>query len=168
MRASPAFQITLEHFGAWRVAILAAMGLATAALAAWWLTDHPERPRTVAAALTMICAGALSACATLWRCPLTRLRWDGQCWHVASCDGGDEVPARRLDVAVDLGVWMLLRLDQDTSAGGRRIRWLPAQRRGHVAHWHALRCAVYSARPAAGPDAGAHRAISQNQNNERP
>lgn len=168
MRASPAFQITLEHCGAWRTAIMALMALATAALVGWWLADDPERPTTAAAALGSLCAGALAACATLCRCPPTRLRWDGQCWHLASSKEPDEAPARQLDVAVDFGFWMLLRLEQDCESGGRRIRWLPAQRRGHASHWHALRCAVYSARPIAGLDGGDRRAIRQNQNNERP
>jgi hypothetical protein len=41
---------------------------------------------------------------------------------------------------------MLLRFTPDAPA---RMTWLPVQRRGLEAQWHALRCAVYSPRPAA-------------------
>jgi hypothetical protein len=53
-------------------------------------------------------------------------------------------------VAVDLGAWMLLRFERDATPRLRRIVWLPLQRRGLETPWHALRCAVYSARPVAG------------------
>jgi hypothetical protein len=81
-----------------------------------------------------------------------RLRWDGQCWFygAASADGPELAPTE-LTVAVDLGGWMLLRLQADGGASRwSRTLWLPAQRRGHETHWHALRCAVYSPRPAPG------------------
>ena len=44
-----------------------------------------------------------------------------------------------LEVAIDLGSFLLLRL-----RGGRGAVWLPVQRRGLEREWHALRCAVYS------------------------
>jgi hypothetical protein len=58
-----------------------------------------------------------------------------------------------LEVAMDLGSFLLLRLVDER----RRSAWLPVQRRGLEAQWHALRCAVYAPAPrAAGePTAGA-------------
>ena len=157
MRASPAFQITLERFGAWRTALIALTALAAAALAAWWVADTDARSQLVAASLGLVSVGALCACAASWRCETMRLRWDGQFWYLASPLGHAEVQARRLDVALDLGAWMLLRFEHDLASPMRRVTWVPAQRRGHVPQWHALRCAVYCARPAARPDVGACR-----------
>jgi len=51
-------------------------------------------------------------------------------------------------VAIDAGSWMLLCFIPE---GQRRPRWLPVQRIGHEAAWHALRCTVYCA--------PAHRAV---------
>jgi hypothetical protein len=53
-------------------------------------------------------------------------------------------------VALDVGAWMLLkfRADEAPPAAGRR--WIPVHRRSAGVHWHALRCAVYSPRPAPG------------------
>jgi len=141
MRASPAVQISLQRFGAWRAAmlVLAAAGLAT--MAAWLL----GRALPVSSALTMLVAAAMvltfALAVSLWRVRPQRLHWNGQAWHV------DEVPGELL-VAIDLGPWMLLRFLPD---GQRRVRWLPVQRRGLESQWHALRCAVHSPRSASEP-----------------
>jgi hypothetical protein len=154
MRASPAFQITLEHFGAWRAALLMLMVLAAAALFAWWMLDAGARLHPMAAVLAIVSACTLCASATSWRCASAHLRWDGQFWYLASPPHHPEVRARRLDVALDLGSWMLLRFERDSGPWTRRVNWVPAQRLGHAFQWHALRCAVYCARPAPGPDPG--------------
>ena len=139
MRASPAVQISLQRFGAWRVAVvlLAAAGMAT--MAAWLL----GREMPVSSALMMLVAVAMvltfALAVSLWRVPPQRLHWNGQAWHV------DEMPGELL-VAIDLGPWMLLRF---APGGSAQAVWLPARRRGLETQWHALRCAVYSPRPAA-------------------
>ena len=141
MRASPAIQISLQRFGAWRAAVLllAAAGIAT--MAAWLL----GREMPVSSVLMMLVAVAmvltLTLAVSLWRVPPRRLHWNGQAWHV------DEVPGELL-VAIDLGQWMLLRF---VPHGQRRARWLPVQRRGLEPQWHALRCAVHSPRSASEP-----------------
>jgi hypothetical protein len=58
-----------------------------------------------------------------------------------------------LQVAIDLGAWMLLHFVPDVGHRACSVSWLPVQRRGLESQWHALRCAVYSPRPAAGVDA---------------
>jgi len=45
------------------------------------------------------------------------------------------------------------RPEPSAAASDAAVTWLPVQRRGLQAHWHALRCAVYSPRPDAGVDA---------------
>ena len=139
MRASPACQVSLQRFGAWRVAVCA-LALAGAAAMTGWLLGR-ESPLSIglmmlaiAVALTM-----LALAVSLWRVPAQSLRWDGQAWQL------DAVPGE-LRVAIDLGPWMLLRF---TPEAGGRVCWLPAQRRGLEAQWHALRCAVYAPRPSA-------------------
>jgi len=88
----------------------------------------------VAVALTML------ACAvSLWRVPAQSLHWDGQVWQL------DGVPGE-LTAAIDIGPWMLLKFTPEMPG---RTSWLPVQRRGLETQWHALRCAVYSPRPAA-------------------
>ncbi|MBA3596093.1 MAG: hypothetical protein H0W40_01750 [Methylibium sp.] len=77
------------------------------------------------------------------------MRWDGERWWLALPAGSAEM-AGDLTVAMDLGAWLLLqfRAEPDTVARPHR-RWLPLQRAGLQAHWHALRCALYSPRPQA-------------------
>ena len=93
-------------------------------------------------AATVVAVLAMAALVrSLLRTPARSLRWDGQAWHL------DAVPGD-VAVVIDLGPWMLLRF---ASTDFARVTWLPVQRRGIDAQWHALRCAVYSPRPLAGP-----------------
>ncbi len=78
------------------------------------------------------------------------LRWDTQCWHLSPGDGPPQ--AGRLNVHVDLGVWMLLRfVPGESQTWRRRGIWLPIQRRGHASSWHVLRATVYCAKPESMP-----------------
>ena len=105
----------------------------------------------VTAGIVLVLASA-GFCWQLLYTPTTSLRWDGSFWHLGPPGTeGDEPAAGQVDVAVDLGAWMLLRFTRETSTPGRSVTWLPTQRWGLEAQWHALRCAVYSPRPA--PDA---------------
>lgn len=139
MRASPPCQVSLRHFGVWRVAVVLLACCGAAAIAIWLPSREPVVP--IGWMLTLVAAFALPmlGCAvSLWRVPAQSLRWDGAVWQL------DGVPGQ-LKVAFDLGPWMLL-----TFAPGMpgRTRWLPVQRAGLETQWHALRCAVYSPRPA--------------------
>ena len=74
------------------------------------------------------------------------LRWTGSSWvlrrHLESASG-ERVGT--LAVALDLGNWMLLRfVDEQLPVP---TTWLPVQRGGPDADWHALRCAVHAPRP---------------------
>jgi hypothetical protein len=157
MRTSPAFQCVLNRFGVWRasVAIVAAAGVVV--LLAWLATrSEPTPPLGLVAWVGAILA-VLALAASLMRLPAMTLRWDGQQWWLARLTSSSRAVAAaqmdaavgELDVALDFGAWMLLRF-RPVSANRRerRPRWLPVQRRGLEAHWHALRCAVYSPRPA--------------------
>jgi hypothetical protein len=85
------------------------------------------------------------------------LRWDTLDWRLGPMASvGEEPTAGQLKVVMDLGSWMLLRFVQTESAvliavlpyRFRPQRCLAVQRRGLESTWHALRCAVYSSRPA--------------------
>jgi hypothetical protein len=166
MRASPAFQLTIERFGAWRAA-LACVALGTvAALAAWALSDLPAGLRLAGVAAGLV---LLWQALPLARVPAASLRWDTRCWHLGpAATRGEEPWQGTLVVALDLGSWMLLKFVHEVTPGGSRTSWLPVQRRGLEAHWHALRCAVYCARPAPRRDATRSAAKPENDNNERP
>jgi hypothetical protein len=148
MRASPAFQVTIRRFGIWRVGVCVLMVAAAGGLIAWVSTRDDAAARYWLAAPA---AALIAAAAKLLRCPAMSLRWDTQTWRMGpAATVGEEPWSGHLAVAVDLGAWMLLRFERDAAPGLRRIVWLPLQRRGLATRWHTLRCAVYSARPAAG------------------
>jgi hypothetical protein len=145
MRAAPAFQVTLRHFGVWRISIgaLAAGGLAC--LGAWAMSrDLPIGwllGATLMASVVAVVGLAVSLCRVL---PVS-LRWDGLCWHLGQPDAiSDDARPGDLRSIIDLGPWMLLRF----TAADSPPTWLPVQRRGLEAQWHALRCSVYSPRPS--------------------
>jgi len=162
MRASPAFQCVLNRFGVWRAAVAAVAGVGLVVLLAWLATrSEPTPPLGLAAWIgALLAVPALAA--SLMRVPAVTLRWDGQQWWLARLTRSSRAPAAaqieavagEVEVALDFGAWMLLRFRPASSARRERsARWLPAQRRGLESHWHALRCAVYSPRPAPARDA---------------
>jgi hypothetical protein len=169
MRASPAFQVSVTRFGVWRVAVLSVLVPAAAVLIAWLVSRDEFTPLwwqllVGSAGLLLLTLGA-----TLIRVAPMSLRWDTAEWHLGpAASAGNEPWHGRLAVAIDLGPWMLLRFDHDAATRRRRITWLPVQRNGLQSRWHALRCAVYCARPEPGLDAGLSPANAHNSKNERP
>jgi len=124
---------------------------------AWLATRSEPTPPLGLAAWVGAMLGVPALAVSLMRVPAVSLRWDGQQWWLARLARSARVSsaaqvdaiAGDVDVALDFGGWILLRF-RPASPGRREgaIRWLPVQRRGLEAHWHALRCAVYSPRPA--------------------
>jgi hypothetical protein len=155
MRPSPSFELTLRHFGVWFAGAGALTACAAAALVAWFVQS---RDVSLMAGLAggLAVAGLVFAARAVCDVRPTRLRWDGQRWFAATTAVSGEPPtAVDLNVAIDLGRWMLLRLRRERAPRGAASTWLPAQRRGHEVHWHALRCAVYSPRPTSGDPSAA-------------
>jgi hypothetical protein len=141
MRESVFFEASLRRFEVWRGAVVVVGVLAISALTAWALAmsaSEPE-PGAMLVAAVAVLLGVVTAWA-IWS--LTRVERG-----VLSCRDGtwtfvSDVGAARsgvLEVAIDLGAFLLLRLDR----GGAGL-WLPVQRRGLESQWHALRCAVYA------------------------
>jgi len=150
MKVSPAFEMELRHFGVWRAGVATLVLLAVASLVAWAVLSRSPAPAKAWLAGGAGCFVVMAV--TLARAPRPRrLRWDGQAWHLVPLSSvGQDGEAVDVAVAVDLGAWMLLRVRFVQAPKWRPDAWLPAQRRGHEAHWHALRCAVYSPRPSPG------------------
>jgi hypothetical protein len=153
MRASPAFQVNLQHFLLWRVAVAILAVMAFGCTAAWCASGTVPRSPAVwalanSAALILVWVAVRAA-----RTTALSLRWDSLNWRLGPiATVGEEPLAGQLTVLLDLGSWMLLRFVQTEPAvrryGLRPQRCLAVQRRGLEPSWHALRCAVYSSRPA--------------------
>ena len=114
--------------------------LAVAALAAWGL-GHLQRPLWPALVL------ALPVAAWAWWMSAPSpvlLNWDGQQWSANGRVG-------RLDLMIDLGPWMLLRLRP--AERPRRSVWIPVAAGEAGASRHALRAAVYCQAPEPTPGA---------------
>ncbi len=160
MRTSPAIDVVLTRFGVWRAAIALLAAAALAAIWAWWSTwDAAQPPDTnivLLAALGIASGMVVALAASLSNVRPTALRWDGQGWSLRrpqrNHGAAGEPVAGEIIVAMDLGLWMLLRFEPALRVGRIRCVWLPVQRRGIETQWHALRCAVYSPRPT--PTAG--------------
>ena len=152
MRTAPPSGFTLTRFGLWRCGVAVLCVAAAAALAGWvWPMRHDAALLAAAGLGLAACVAALAA--VLRGPPAFRLRWVAPDWYVEAGRAAAAGPYR-LDVPVDLGVWMLLRL----RAEGRPSVWIPVQRRGHETQWHGLRRAVYFPRPTDGgpPAAESH------------
>ena len=146
MRAAPPCQVSLNRFGAWRLGVLFVASLAVAVLLAW-LIAH-ERPIGTAVAIVVMAASTAFAVLgwRLARCKAVELRWDGLAWHLGPST--DDALPGDVSIAFDLGPWMLLRFLPTARSAPVGVVWLPVQRHGLEAQWHALRCAIYSPRPA--------------------
>jgi hypothetical protein len=159
MRASAPLQVSIRRFGIWRTLVALLLGSSAAALTAWWLGRgaspwDPWRLAVLGSGTALIGLAARSL-----RCSAMSLRWDTQTWRLGPASAvGEEPWPGHLAVTMDFGAWMLLRFEHDVTHTPRRVTWLPVQRLGIEPQWHALRCAVYSSRPAGGPD-GSHAAI---------
>ncbi len=157
MRAAPAFQISLRRSGAWRAATFTVVALGLGALTAWVVMHERPVPPVLLIGAVALGAAVVAFGAQVARVPIVDLRFDGRCWHLAeSAESSNravvEAVVGDLHVAIDLGVWMLLRfvpVSVSTSeAVRRRAVWLPAQRWGAENQWHAFRVSVHAPRPA--------------------
>jgi hypothetical protein len=144
-------EVSVARFGIWRTAVAVVAAIALACLGAWSVamlgSVSPERIAWVGAAGALLAGATLVIAGSLMHVRAGALsRHDGQ-WRFAPIGGVPRVGA--LVVALDLGSFLLLRLDEPR----HRPIWLPMQRRGLERELHALRCAVYSPPPAAAESA---------------
>lgn len=136
---APGFVIELGTDRSWRRLVRGTHALALAALAAWLVAHGRAGSLGLAHALAAVAVLLpVVAAGTRRQPPPARLQ-AGSTPGTWRLDGG---PDGRVDVAVDLGDWMLLR----HRAPAGRAAWLPLSRRDHAPSWHALRCAVFDRR----------------------
>jgi hypothetical protein len=150
MRGAPPCAIAVRRFGLWRVLVAAVTTASLAALVAWVLLTPLEPVVLVRGATGLASLALLALAASLFRARAASLRWDGASWTFRDLAFVSAAPlAGELDVAVDLGFFMLLRFTCRVDSRRRSIRWIPVERRGLEREWHSFRCAVYSPRPVA-------------------
>lgn len=145
MRTAPAVAVTVHRSPRW-IGFVALLTLLAVAASVVWAEAGGSPLRWLTVAAVALLGGAVFA--TERRRKPVGLRWDRQRWHLERAPGGavlQEVTVS-LQVAVDLGDWMLLRLQAGEGFRARRT-WLAVQRMVAEGDWHALRCAVYSPRP---------------------
>ncbi len=154
MRAAPPIGVKLRRFEAWKAAVVLLGALGDIVLIAWAsIRPEPIRGIEVAAVAALLIASTGLLVALLRHAAPTELRWDGRAWHLGPASGA--TTGGDIEVAIDLGAWLLLRFSAGEGPLGHRrgrVRWLPVQRRGLEPQWHALRCALYAPRPAAGAE----------------
>ena len=148
MRASPPIEVALTRFGLWRAGVLLAAFVTVAAVGAWLMLGHDQLGSAFSILSLVVTLAVVAAAASAARVKPTRLTWNGSGWQLSRSGVGQETPVRgEVSVAIDLGVWMLLRFVAGSRGRRRCVVWLPVQRRGLEAQWHALRCAVCSPQP---------------------
>ncbi|MEO5845335.1 MAG: hypothetical protein ABIQ33_10890 [Caldimonas sp.] len=148
MRERDYFEVRLRRFDLWHAAVGTVAAIAIATVVAWaaaMLDSQVDSGRAWVVVLAgVLGAGTIAVAVSLVRRKGGLLSCRDGIWTF-SPDAGT-TSSGTLRVSLDLGAFLLIRL------GGRRRRglWLPVQRSGLASEWHALRCAVYAAPPAAG------------------
>jgi hypothetical protein len=140
MRHAPAVSVRGTGGAVWR-GVRVTLPAAAAGVFSAWVLLHLQ------SALVGWAAALAAALVVVWAWHATRataqvLSWDGQVWR-----WGTEGPAGRVDVMMDLGVWVLLRFNQTAPAPVQR--WLAVAEHEAGVAWHALRAALYARQPRA-------------------
>jgi hypothetical protein len=134
----PAFSIGAAPRAGWGTGVCTLALLAAGGCAVWLAASGGAVPSWLAVAALVATVPAL----TLLRLPPTLLHWDGTRFRSDGAGGA-------LDVAIDLGPWMLLRWRPAGTLRPWAARWLPVSvRAAGPAGWHALRCALHAPPPA--------------------
>jgi hypothetical protein len=151
MGALPEVQVTIRDDSVWRAGVLLLTACVIGVLCAWAADSSRARNLgTTWLALSLVPAAACLGM-SLWRAFPVALKFTGSTWLVWRADRAHEAPIQGdVQVSLDLGAWMLLRFIPVAQAKGARSRWLPVHSSSLAPQWHALRCALYSSRPAAG------------------
>jgi hypothetical protein len=158
MGALPQVQVTIRDDSVWRAGVLLVTACAIGVLCAWAAeSNRAQNGGTTWLALSLVPAAAYLGASLRRAFPLA-LKFTGSTWLVWRADSARAAPIQgEVQVSLDLGAWMLLRFIPVAGAMGARSQWLPVHSNSLAPQWHALRCALYSARPAAGnnDDSGA-------------
>ena len=137
------FEASVRRFGVWQAGVWAVAASAVAAVIAWaistWDAQSAGGALLDTGLATLLGVAAVALAASLVRIPGGTLACRSGVWTFAPDAGA--VRSGSVEVALDLGSFLLLRLRGDSRRG---VLWLPVQRGGLEHEWHALRCAVYA------------------------
>ena len=165
MRERLSCVVELRRFGVWRAAVCAVAATAIAAMAAWGgfaLATGSSGSPLIAALAAALAVGSALLAVSLARVEPGTLACSDDGWTFTSRRRGVErVESGALTVAVDLGSFLLLTLTRVDGSHLVARRWLPVQRRGLEADWHALRCAVHAPPPVAPDPAAANEPLAE-------
>ncbi|MDL2338362.1 MAG: hypothetical protein QFE16_11015 [Pseudomonadota bacterium] len=147
MKAAPAVQVDVRHFGVWNglltVTSLAAMWTS----GAWFASRNDELPAWGGWLIGLALLTALLGVSMSLRRHPIRLRWDTQRWYLTEVNRrSEEIGPAQVRVMIDAGGWLLLKFVQDARSTPRSVHWVPVQREDVEAQWHGLRCAVFAPR----------------------
>ncbi len=160
MRAAPALVANLDNarFERWLIVMLHI--LAGAVWLAWGVLHFPHRDSgwglRLSIGLVVPAVAGLGWALARRALPMRpgSLCWTGQQWILRS---PDDLALRHVQVTIDLGVWLLLRLQPAASTASI---WRVAALRSAGPAWHALRVALHAhAGTTKGPD-GANRGVT--------
>ena len=144
MRAASPLRVTVERFGVWN-GFVGCLGVLVCLCAGTWFCVSRAGVFSwtfglVAFATSVSLFGLITS---IRRAPIG-LRWDSQRWFCShGVDADRESGPWRARVLLDLGSFMLLRLDAGDPEMPLKPMCLPLQRHGLRAHWHSVRCAVH-------------------------
>ena len=124
----------------WRSAVAAVLLVTAVSIAAWCAGSGDVVSPWIRAGVALGAFALGSWVVRLLMAAPAGLRWTGAAWELLPPHAMEPVRGHAT-VTLDFGAWMLLRF---VAEGSRRAVWLPAERRGRHAAWHALRTALYS------------------------
>jgi hypothetical protein len=136
MRTAPPVSVRCTGGAVWR-AVRAGLPVLALVTLVFWMALHRGLAQAQAAAVAAVVL--LAAALPAWRfnrTPAVVLAWDGERWTADGEPG-------RLEVTMDLGAWLLLRLHPG--------RWIAVAAGEAGPAWHGLRAAAHARQPA--PDA---------------
>jgi hypothetical protein len=158
MRTPPPLSLEIGADPAWAAVQGSLLTLGAGALVFWSALQRDAAPswHWVAVLVLLVATAVPSALALHTRRaarPL-RLTFDGVSWSCAQHHDGYMRRACMPALAIDLGNWMLLRIDEEQTARkirrpfalrpGARRHWLAVSSVHAASQWHALRVALYS------------------------
>ena len=117
MRLAPAVTVTASNAGAWRLLQRSVLA-ASAGVGAAWGALQMTMTGDVALVAGVAASAATAVAGRWWPARPAVIRWTGQTWQQSRDPGGPFTELRSVEVAVDLGTALLLRLRPATTSAG--------------------------------------------------
>jgi len=156
MRTAPSFVLNTHTSRGWRYGTRALCAATAGALLLWLLhgfqLDALTPLPTLLATLPMVVL-----LITAWRLGARQafsMGWDGTQWSWRRLPSTGAPVHGEVQVCIDLGGWLLLRLTAAAAPAPRRrpqVSWVALSEADLGGAWHGLRCALYSSRRMTSP-----------------